>query len=335
MKQLQAGIIGLGVGEQHVKAYLKNPHCNVAAICDFSEEKLALAEQDYPGILLTKNAQEILSDPKIDIISIASYDDMHADQVIAALTAKKHVFVEKPLCQSRDQAIHIKQVWESQNKSLKLGCNLVLREAPLYKWLRDQIQQGTFGSIYAFDGEYLYGRLQKITDGWRNNVKDYSVMEGGGIHMIDLLLWLTGQRPMTVFAGGNRICSEGTKFQYNDFASSILQFDSGMIGRITANFGCVHRHQHVVRIYGTKATFFYDDAGPRLFKRRDPGDPAQIIDLSPLPDTKGDLIPDFISAILTEKDITDETQMIFDGICISTASDLAMKTQKREMIEYL
>lgn len=50
---------------------------------------------------------------------------------------------------------------------------------------------------------------------------------------------------------------------------------------------------------------------------------------------KGDLIPDFISAILTEKDITDETEMIFDGICISAACDLAVKTQKREMITYL
>jgi len=335
MKRLRAGVIGLGVGEQHVKAYLRNPHCNVVAICDFSEEKLALAKKQYPNIYLTKNAEDLISDQDIDIISIASYDDAHADQVISALNAAKHVFVEKPLCQTRNQAIQIKQVWESQKTPLKLGCNLILREAPLYKWLRNKIQDGLFGSIYAFDGEYLYGRLQKITDGWRNNVKDYSVMEGGGIHMIDLMLWLTGQRPRTVVTAGNRICSEGTKFQYNDFATSTLQFDSGMIARITANFGCVHRHQHVIRIYGTKATFIYDDAGARLHKSRDPDDRAQPVNLAPLPETKGDLIPAFVSAILTERDITDETQTIFDGISISAASDRAIKTQKQERIDYL
>lgn len=325
----------MGVGEQHVQAYLRNPHCNVVAICDFSEEKLVLAEKQYPTVYLTKNAQDLVSDQNIDIISIASYDDAHADQVISALNAGKHVFVEKPICQTLKQISQIKQVWKSQKIPVKLGCNLILREAPLYKWLKDQIQQGLFGHIYAFDGEYLYGRLQKITDGWRNNMKDYSVMEGGGIHMIDLMLWLTGQRPKTVFTAGNRMCSEGTKFRYNDFATSIMQFDSGMIGRITANFGCVHRHQHVIRIYGTEATFFYDDAGPRLHKSREPDTIAQSIHLSPRPESKGDLIPAFVSAILTKKNITDETQMIFDGISICAASDHAIKTQKQELIEYL
>jgi len=335
MRQLRVGVIGLGVGEQHVQAYLRNPHCNVVAICDFSEEKLLLAKKQYPAVYLTKNAQDLISDQDIDIISIASYDDAHAEQVISALNAGKHAFVEKPLCQTFNQALQIKQILDAQKTPFKLGCNLILREAPLYKWLNDQIQKGLFGHIYAFDGEYLYGRLQKITESWRNNVKDYSVMEGGGIHMIDLMLWLTGQRPKTVFTAGNRLCSEGTKFRYNDFATSILQFDSGMIGRITANFGCVHRHQHVIRIYGTEATFFYDDAGPRLHKSRDPDTTAQSIPLSPLPDSKGDLIPAFVSAILNKKDITDETQMIFDGICICAASDQAIKTQKQELIEYL
>ncbi|MFA4825904.1 MAG: Gfo/Idh/MocA family oxidoreductase [Methanoregula sp.] len=333
MRQLRVGVIGLGVGEQHVKAYLRNPHCNVVAICDFSDEKLALAEKQYPGVFLTKNSQELIFDTDINIISIASYDDAHANQVISALNAGKHVFVEKPLCQTLNQALQIKQVWNLQK--LNLGCNLILREAPLYKWLKDQIQQGLFGHVYAFDGEYLYGRLHKITDEWRNTVVDYSVMEGGGIHMIDLMLWLTGQRPKTVFTAGNRICSEGTKFRYNDFVTSIMQFDSGMIGRITANFGCIHRHQHVIRIYGTEATFFYDDAGPRLHKSRDPDTMAQRVTLSPLPETKGDLIPAFVSAILTKKNITDETQMIFDGISISVASDQSIKTQKQELIEYL
>ena len=335
MKKLKTGVIGLGVGEQHVKAYLRNPHCTVRRVCDLSEEKLAEAQKNFFGIPVTKHSRDVISDPDIDLISVASYDDAHFNQTLEALAEQKHVFVEKPLCQSLDQARKIKHAWKTQKGSRYLGCNLVLREAPLYKWLREEIRRGTFGSLFGFDGEYLYGRLNKITDGWRKDVPGYSVMEGGGIHMIDLMLWLTGQRPLSVFSAGNRICSEGTAFQYEDFVTSIMQFDSGMIGRITANFGCVHRHQHVVRIYGTKATFLSDDAGPRMYHRRDPEDPAQVIDLSPLPKTKGDLIPGFVSAILTKKDITDETQMIFDGISICSASDRALQKHKQETIHYI
>lgn len=336
MSSLRVGVIGLGVGEKHVRTYLKNPECRVVTLCDFSDEKLQWAKKEFPGINLVSSADDMIAEPDIDVVSIASFDDDHAKQVIRSLQSGKHVFVEKPICQTMEELITIKKVWDSKrNIPQYLACNLILREAPLYRWLREEIRNGTFGTIYSFDAEYLYGRLHKITDGWRNSIHNYSVMEGGGIHMIDLMLWLTNERPVSVFSAANRICSKGTKFRYNDFETSILSFKSGMIGRITANFGCVHRHQHVVRIYGTKATFLYDDAGPRLYASRDPSDPGKRIDHSPLPESKGDLIPGFISAIMTKKDITDETQIIFDGICISTACDRAVITQEHEMIEYL
>jgi len=335
MNKIRVGVIGLGVGEQHVMAYLRHPSCKVSMICDFAEEKLSRAKLAYPNIKLTKDAKDVIFSKEIDLVSIASFDDDHADQVISAILSGKHVFCEKPLCQTLDQAAEIKQTLIRQKDKYKLGCNHVLRAAPLYKWLREQIKEGRFGQIYAFEGEYLYGRLHKITDGWRNNVLNYSVMEGGGIHLLDLMLWLTEERPASVYAAGNNICTRNSKFRYNDYATSIMNFKNGMIGKITANFGCVHRHQHVLRIYGTKATFLYDDAGPRMHFSRDPDVPPEHIDLNHLPETKGDLIPGFIDSILTEKDITDETQILFDGISICAANDRSIKTQKPEEIKYL
>lgn len=334
-KRLQAGIIGLGVGEEHIGGYRRHPDCDVVALCDFSDEKLARARQKYPGIRVTRDARDILADPSIQIVSIATYDDVHADQVLQALQAGKHVFVEKPLCQTLDQLREIRDAWRDHAGSLKLGCNFVLREAPLYRWLRDQLREGAFGRIYALDGEYLYGRLHKITGGWRRDMPGYSVMQGGGIHLIDLMLWLTGERPLLAMAAGNRICTEGSGFLYNDYAASLMQSGSGMVSRITANFGCVHRHQHVLRIFGTGGTFLYDDAGPRVYRSRDPEAPADPVGLSPFPATKGDLIPAFVDAVRNDKDISAETQMIFDGIVISLACDRALKSQCQEMIEYL
>jgi len=335
MKRLRVGIIGLGVGEKHIGGYLRHPGCEVAVLCDLSGEKLARARERYPGVRVTREAGEVLEDPSLQIVSIATYDDAHAGQVLQALQAGKHVFVEKPLCQTADQLREIRDAWRARGGSLKLACNFVLREAPLYRWLRDRLNEGAFGRIYAFDGEYLYGRLQKITDGWRRDVPEYSVMQGGGIHLIDLMLWLTGERPRTAMAAGNRICSEGTAFRYPDYVASLMQSGSGVVSRITANFGCVHRHQHVLRIYGTGGTFFYDDAGPRTHGSRDPEAPATPVDLSPFPGTRGDLIPAFVDAVLTDKDISAGTQMIFDGIAISLACDRALQSGGQEMIEYL
>ncbi len=270
----------------------------------------------------------------MQIVSIASFDDDHALQVIQALEAGKHVFVEKPLCQTLDELKQIQQAWSRRNGKLKLASNLILRATPVYQWLKEKIMAGDFGKVYSFDGEYLYGRLHKITEGWRSTMNNYSVMEGGGIHMIDLMLWLTSERPQKVISMANHISTEGTAFRYNDFVASTMQMDSGLVGRIVANFGSVHRHQHVVRVYGTKGTFIYDDFGARVHWTRDEDAPAVELDLPTLPADKGDLIPAFVSAVANDEDICEQTQAVFDGLSISAACDRAVQTQKLENINY-
>ena len=66
MKRLKAGVIGLGVGERHIEGYKSHPDCEVVALCDFSDEKLALAREKHPGVKLTSQASELLQDPDID-----------------------------------------------------------------------------------------------------------------------------------------------------------------------------------------------------------------------------------------------------------------------------
>ncbi|MFA6180475.1 MAG: Gfo/Idh/MocA family oxidoreductase, partial [Candidatus Methylopumilus sp.] len=194
---------------------------------------------------------------------------------------------------------------------------------------------------YAFDGDYLYGRLHKITDGWRGETEQYSVMLGGGIHMIDLMLWLTGQRPVSVHAVGNAICASGTAFQYNDFTAATMTFASGLVARITANFGCVHRHQHVVRIFGTRKTFVLDDAGARVMTSRDPVRPGEgvpppsPIDLAAKPPHKGVLIPSFVEGILSNaKRQSPEFDATLDSIAIAVACDESVSTSSTVQISY-
>ncbi|MBI5726155.1 MAG: Gfo/Idh/MocA family oxidoreductase [Planctomycetes bacterium] len=333
-EKLGVAVVGMGIGRQHALAYKADPACRLVKLFDLDagRSQAVAKELGLEADAVADSYEQILDCRQVDIVSIASYDDAHYEQVLAAIGAGKHVFVEKPLCGTLDQAGRIKKIVAGRKGVVKLGCNLVLRAAPLYVWLRREIQAGRFGEIYAFDGEYLYGRLHKITDGWRKDVKDYSVMLGGGIHIIDLMLWLTGLRPASVFAAGNRICSGGTAFAYDDFSAATFMSAGGPVARITANFGCVHEHQHVVRIYGTKGTFLYDDAGPRIHDGRDGEDKITRLDLAPLPASKGDLIPVFVRSI--QHGGGDDPNPFFDGISLAAAADLSLKSGKIQEISY-
>lgn len=332
---LGVAVVGLGIGEQHARAFAAHPACSVRWLYDLNEHQSRALSATLPGSRVASSFEEILERPEVDVISIASYDDAHFVQVVKALGAGKHVFVEKPICRTMAELVEVKASWLKEGGRLKLRSNLVLRAAPLYVALRTRIAAGELGTIYAFDGDYLYGRVHKITDGWRRDVPDYSVIEGGGIHLIDLLLWLTGERPVAVTAVGNRICTKGTAFRYNDFASATLEFESGLIARITANFGCVHRHQHVLRVFGDKETFLYDDAGPRVHRSREPDIAPELVTDSPLPAHKGDLIPSFVQAVLENTDDGFETASVFDGICVCIAADEALRTGMRKVIDYV
>jgi predicted dehydrogenase len=332
---LRVGVIGLGVGEQHVLAYSEHPDCEVTAICDLDPQKLERAAEENQGLRTTTDAAELIGDPDLDVISIASYDDAHFEQVRAALQAGKHVFAEKPLCTSVDQLRELRAALD-ESPSAHLASNLVLRSAPLYRWMREARQGGELGRVYAFDGDYLYGRLHKITDGWRSGVDDYSVMLGGGVHLVDLMLWICGERPVAVTAQGNRISTEDTEFRYLDFVAATFEFESGLVGRITANFGSVLPHQHVVRLFGTDACVLYDDRGPRISRSREAGYEAEAIELDPLPSAKGALIPDFVGSIQRgRQDGRDHSAHEFDVISVCVAADRAVTTEERFEIEYV
>lgn len=330
---LGAAVVGLGVGTQHAKAFARTPGCALRWLYDLDPTRAAAARVEIGAGEIAPRFETILEDPATDMVSLATYDHHHAGEVVRALQAGKHVFCEKPLCSTTAELTQIAKTWTSSGKQLR--CNLVLRAAPAYVWLREAIRAGELGEIYAFDGDYLYGRLHKITEGWRKDVERYSVMLGGGVHMVDLMMWATGQRPTSVATLGNRLASSGTAFQYDDFAAATYSFGSGMIGRITANFGCVHPHQHVVRVFGTKKTFLYDDQGPRIYDRRGDREAARPLNLSALPATKGDLIPAFVEALTAGRDERAATRHELDLVAACIAADTAHETAQLTRIDYL
>lgn len=328
-------MVGLGVGAQHARAYAAAGRCELRWLCDRDVKRAEALAAELGQGQATASFEEILGDPAVQAVSVASYDHHHAAQVIQLLDAGKHVLVEKPLGRTHAELEAIHAAWARHGGRIALACNLVLRAAPLYRWLRSHIEAGGLGRLYAWDGEYLYGRIERITEGWRKDVPNYSVMQGGAIHLVDLLLWLAGERPTEVQASGNRVCTEGTAFQHDDYRTALLRFPSGLVGRITANFGCVHRHQHVVRAFGTRGTFLHDDAGSRMHTSRDPTAAPQPVPHASLPPTKGDLVPWFLDAATGALDIRADTRAFFDGVSVAAACDEAALTGNSEKVKYV
>ena len=159
-------------------------------------------------------------------------------------------------------------------------------------------------------------------------------MLGGGIHLVDLMLGLTGQHPATAICAGNCIASRGTPFRYNDFVAATYLFPSGLVGRITANLGCVYRHQHVVRVFGTQATFVSDDRGARLYKRRGSEAEAEGIGLAALPQTKGILVAGFVEAVQNGEDPSQAARREFDLLAVCLAADRALAKGAPAAIDY-
>jgi predicted dehydrogenase len=334
MKRLKAGIIGLGVGEQHIAGYHSHPNCEVVALCDFSDEKLEMAQEKYPQLKLSKDADELLNDPEIDVISIATYDNYHHDQIAKAITNGKHIFVEKPICLYEQELINIRALF-IQNPHLKLSSNLILRMSPRFLLLKKMIAENELGELFYVEGDYNYGRLHKITEGWRGQLEFYSAMYGGGIHIIDLLLWLTGDRVIEVTAYGNNIVSKDTSFRYNDFSVCLLKFQSGMVGKVSANLGCVFPHFHGLSIYGTKATFVNGLNEATLYESRDKNQIPKKITAAYPGAHKGDLIYSFVDSIITGSEAKVSTEDVFSSMSVCLAIEKAIQRSETVKVDYI
>ena len=334
MRKLRAGVIGLGVGQSHFETYRDHPLCEVVAICDFSDEKLQLFSRTYSGLRYTREADELLSDPGVDIVSIASYDQHHFAQVCKAVEHNKHIFVEKPLSLRAKDAQTIAGLLKS-HPDVKLSSNLILRRSPRFLALKEMISKGQLGDLFYLEADYNYGRLHKLTEGWRGKAAYYSVVLGGGVHMVDLLLWLTGCRITEVMAMGTRIATRNTSFRFHDTVACILKFENEVIGRVTANFGCVHPHFHGLNVYGTKATFRNAVPDGIWIDSSEAGhSPTPIADAYP-GIHKGELLKCFIDHILYGTESPVSHQAVFDTMSVCLAIERSLHTHEMVQVEYI
>jgi predicted dehydrogenase len=213
MKNINVAVVGLGfMGVTHIKAYRQIPGVHIAGICDavrlpvdgdFSSiagnlgggEPLKL---DMSQTKATKNLDELLADPGIDLIDLCVPTMVHPKLAVAALKAGKHVVCEKPLARTAALAREIVAAAESAKGFFMPA--MCIRFWPEYAWVKQAIVAGTYGKVLA-------ARFRRVGEppGWSKEFMD-GAKSGGAlldlhIHDVDFVQYCFG-RPKTVYATG-------------------------------------------------------------------------------------------------------------------------------------
>ncbi|THJ23525.1 MAG: Gfo/Idh/MocA family oxidoreductase [Nitrospira sp. CG24E] len=334
MGRLRAGVIGLGVGEKHAEALDVISECELVAVCDRNRQKRESVAARFPGVRAVEVDRDILDDQSIDLVCIASYDNDHFCQTMRAIQQGKHVFVEKPFVLHEHEA-HAVRDQLAKHRGVQLSSNLILRRSPRFLDLRQRIERGEFGRLYHLEGDYNYGRIQKITEGWRGKLDFYSAVHGGGVHVADLLMWLAGDRIVEVSAVGNAVATEGSGFRNFDNVTAVVRFAGGAIGKLGVNFGCMFPHFHPVSIYGTQATFINGLDSAWLYTSRDPQAAPTRLETAYPGTHKGELIASFVQAILGQgkSDVVEED--VFASLSVCFAIERSVHSGSPVKVEYV
>jgi len=331
---LTAGVIGLGVGEHHISGLLQHGSCSEIRIWDLDQEKIEEMCRRYPSVIPCDREEQIIGNTSIDLVSICSYDDVHYRQVLSAISAGQHVFVEKPLCLYRPQLKQIQSALTNKPE-VKLSSNLVLRTNPRFKEMKKRLTVGEYGDIYYIEADYYWGRDHKLI-GWRAEIEYYSIILGAAVHMIDLVIWLTGELPVDVQVMGNNISTRHSRQKFDCFVVLMLRFPSGLIAKISGNGGCVHPHFHGLKIFGTNSTAVHELNSAYSIGRLGNEYPIKEIKGSyPAKESRSNVIKSFVDYILdTSSEPVVSEKSLFDVMSICFSAEDALQSGQTEKIIY-
>lgn len=326
LNNIYAGVIGTGIGLKHLEAIDGYKKSSVIIICEKNERKINFLKKKFPKKIITKDENEIFLNDKINLVSIASYDNDHYNQILKCIKFKKNFIVEKPMCLKLKQLKNINKLLIKSN--IKITSNLVLRTNSLFKYIKKTINTK---KIFYIEGDYIWGRKEKLYQ-WRSREKDYSLTLGAGIHIIDLIIWFLNDLPKSVTTFSNSIATKNSSFKKNSFAIYIFEFSNNVIVKITANLAAIYNHIHEIKIFQTDKTIINNFNGSFLIEKSKKVKKIK----KEYPDKKNrkKLIRNFIESILTPKKhmLSIKDQINLMTICF--AADESLKKNKKITIKY-
>lgn len=330
--KINAAIIGAGIGIKHLEAINGYKRSKVSIICEKDKKKILELKKRYPKIRITNDENQIFSDKKINLVSIASFDDCHFSQIVKSFKSNKNVIVEKPMCLRKYQLRKIVSLIKKK-KNIKIISNLVLRVNSFFKTIKKKILNQ---NIYYIEADYIWGRPEKLLQ-WRSKIKDYSITLGAGIHVIDLVMWLLKSKPIYVQAFGNNLATKKTVFSKKSFALYVYQFPNNVLVKITSNAASTYEHFHELKIFEKNRTLIHSYSGSYFFKKKNKETIFNKINNN-YPDKKNrkKLIQNFIDLLLNKnrKSIISFKEQV-DLMKVCFASDESLRSGKKIKISYI
>ncbi|HEV2723409.1 MAG TPA: Gfo/Idh/MocA family oxidoreductase [Thermoleophilaceae bacterium] len=241
---LRVGVVGLGHwGPNLARNFDRLPEADLAWICDASEEARARWAVSFPEARVGGDLDELLGDPELDAVVIATPVPTHAGLAGQVIAAGKHCFVEKPLAQSALEAEAV--VTAAREAGLVLMVGHLLEYHPGIVRLKELADSGELGEIH-----YIYGNrlnLGKLRS-------EENALWSLGAHDVSVLLGLAGEEPTDCMAMGESYMREGVE----DVVFCYLRFPSGLAAHLHLSWLDPHKERRFT-VVGSRKMATFDD----------------------------------------------------------------------------
>lgn len=278
MKEIRIGLVGAGwMGKAHSSALLDaqmlfGPEYGVAVfemVADTNEESAKEAQHKIGFKRRTTNWMELVTDPDIDLVDIATPNAFHYEVAKAALENGKNVYCEKPLSISAEQSKELAQLAAEKKVINYVGFNNTMNPANAY--VRDLVQSGKLGKIMRFTGTYDQDQLldETLPITWRhiNKLAGCGALGDLGSHLLSVSQFIMGDiaqvNAMTATVVPKRPKVPGSKelaeVENEDIITFMAKYANGAIGTIAASRVATGRKNYLsYEIQGTKGSVHYD-----------------------------------------------------------------------------
>lgn len=249
------GVVGLGQGQSHLRAFQLLDGARVVAVCDLDAALAERVARDQGIARHYRQFEHLLADRAVDLVVLATPDHLHGQQAIAALHAGKHVLSEIPMALTIDECAQIVALTDRHGLKYHLGNQV--RYAFCLCDVQRLIAAGDFGEIFYGEGEYLHDMPDIVAgrpaDHWRiAGEPRQTTLLGGGPHALDTLRWLMNARFVETqayhVAARNRWGALHT-------TAALFKAASGAVAKITVSYGMQRPYCLYYSVYGTEGSF--------------------------------------------------------------------------------
>lgn len=218
---IKVGVVGYGYwGPNLVRNFMAQDCSEVAVVSDLDAGRLARVSALYPTVRTTRNVKNLVNDPAIDAVIVATPVRTHFDIAMAALKAGKHVLVEKPIASTADQARQL--IEEAARRELVLMVDHTFVYTGAVRKMHDLVRQPDFGQLHYYDSTRVNLGLFQY---------DVNVLWDLAVHDLSIMSYVLGADPLAVSATG-QARAKGQP----EYAAFLTLYFNDMIAHINVNW---------------------------------------------------------------------------------------------------